>query len=136
MTIRRCKPRKGQWKARTATFELRADADGLYKIANGRATKIADGYYENPIVTPNGKWAIATKFGEEGGANIVRVNLTTRKEFPVKIEADYYPRFQAVAFLPSINKVLIFKGVYSEGEGEEDDVSESSVQNRGEFYLG
>lgn len=129
------KAEKGQWKARTATFEVRADADGLYKIANGRATKIAEGFYENPIVTPNGKWAIVTKFGEEGGATIVRVNLATCKEFPIKIETDYYPRFQAVAFLPTINKVLIFKGVYSEGEGEEEDVSESSVQERGEFYL-
>ncbi len=130
------RPEKGQWKARTAAFEIRADTDGLYKIAGGRTTKIANGYYENPVVTANGKWAVATKFADEGGAILVRVNLLTRKEFPVKIEADYYPRFVPVAFISSINKVLVFKGIYSEGEDEgEEDTAEIMKQTNGEFYV-
>ncbi len=129
---------KGQWKARTATFEIRADAEGLYKVIGGRATKIAEGYYDNPIVTPNGRWAIATKFGDEGGAMLSRVNLATRKQFPVKFDAGYYPRLVSVAYLPATGKVLIFKGVYSEGEGEseeEEDIAEVLTQPNGEFYL-
>lgn len=124
---------KGQWKARTATFEIRADSEGLYKVAGGRATKIVDGYYEKPLVTPNGRWAIGTKYDGEQGAILMRVNLTTKKELPVKIETDNYLRFEPVAFLPSINKVLIFGGGYEEGEGE--DVSEDVAQKRGEFFL-
>ncbi|MCY7375223.1 MAG: HEAT repeat domain-containing protein [Pyrinomonadaceae bacterium] len=121
---------KGQWKARTATFEIRADAEGLYKIAGGRTIKIGDGYYDKPLVTPNGRWVIATKFDGEEGPKLVRVNLLTKKEFPVATED--YPQFTAVAAVTSINKILIFGGGY---ESEEEEETEAAAQRRGEFYL-
>ncbi len=101
-----------QWKARTPNFEIRADAEGLYKYSRGRMTKILSGYYEQPLVTPNGRWAIATKFSEEDGpeSSLVRVNLLTNKEF--KINIRQYPGLNAVAFVNSINKVLVWGHTY------------------------
>jgi hypothetical protein len=46
-----------QWKARTTNFEIRADGEGLYKISRGQMTKIRNGYYQRPLVTPDGRWA-------------------------------------------------------------------------------
>ena len=101
-----------QWKARTPNFEIRADAKGLYKYSRGRAAKILSGYYEQPLVTPNGRWAIAAKYSdEEGSGNIlVRINLLTNKEF--KINVRQYPGLNAVAFVDSINKVLVLGHTY------------------------
>ncbi|MEP6902570.1 MAG: hypothetical protein ABJA66_12515, partial [Actinomycetota bacterium] len=130
-------PNEQQWKARTGNLEIRADEEGLYKISRGQIAKIRSGYYNNPLVTPNGRWAIAIKYaGEEArqgdgegdsyASSLVRVNLLTNKEFKVKIESDY-DGFETVAFLPALNKVLIFS---SYGEGEE-----SSTEKEGEFFL-
>ena len=117
-------PSEQRWKARTATVEIRADNEGLYKISGGRLAKIRSGYYNNPIITPNSRWAIATKYaGDEGdgegdyySSSLVRINLATNKEFKVKIESDY-DSMETVAFLPALNKVLIFSG-YGEGEAD------------------
>ena len=117
----------GQWKARTATFEMRSDAEGLYKIAGGGTVKIRDGYYDDSIViTPNGRWAIAKKYVEDEGAAVFRVNLTTKKEFPVKSEE--YPQFEPVGYVPAINKVLIFGGFGHEETGD-------TTQRRGEYFF-
>lgn len=121
---------KGQWKARTATFEIRADTDGLYKIVSGRMTKIADGYYEKPVITPNGRWVIATKYDGEEGIKLMRVNLLTKKI--IQIATEDYPQFSAVAAVPGINKILILGNGYGSEEGEE---TEEEVQSRGEFFL-
>lgn len=124
-----------QWKARTPTFEVRADADGLYKISGGQTVKIRDGFYNKPVITTNGCWAAATKYDMEAGAKLVRVNLATKKEFLV--DAEDYPRFEAVAFLPSVGKVLIFGGGYGDYESETDDVPRQQRRQpgRGEYYL-
>jgi HEAT repeat protein len=117
----------GQWKARTATFEMRSDAEGLYKIAGSRTVKIRDGYYDDSIVTtPNGRWAIAKKYVEDEGPAIFRVNLTTKKEFPV--ESEEYPQFEPVVYIPTINKVLIFGSFGYEETGD-------TTQRRGEYFF-
>ncbi|MGI8786215.1 MAG: HEAT repeat domain-containing protein [Pyrinomonadaceae bacterium] len=118
-----------QWKARAANVEVQASDDGLYKIARGQTVKLRDGYYGKPVVTPNGRWAIATKYGEEEAPRLVRINLLTNKQF--KINADDYPIFETVAFVPSLNRVLIFGGGYQEYETEDDDMS----QRNGEYFL-
>ena len=122
--------KKGQWKARAAAFEIRADADGLYKVAAGRMTKIAAGYYDKPVLSPNGRWVIATKYDSEEGAKLVRFNLLTKKESAVKTED--YPQFTAVAPVSGINKVLIVGSGYGSEEREQ---SEEEVQSRGEFFM-
>lgn len=121
-------PNEQQWKARSATVEIRADETGLYKIAGGQLTKIRDGHYYKPLVTPNGRWAVAAKFDREEGyvTGLMRVNLTNGKEFKVNLETDYGAA-EAVAFLPALNKVLLFTD-YSDGEF-------AAGERSGEFYL-
>lgn len=111
----------GAWKARTANFEIRAGEDGLYKSSGGSLAKIRSGVYEKPVVTPNGRWAIVKKFNEDEMTELVRVNLLTNKEYKIKFQE--FPTAEAVAFVPSTNKVLILAGYYLE-EGE-----------AGSFYL-
>jgi hypothetical protein len=121
--------RDRQWKARAANFEIRADEEGLYKITGGRATKIRAGYYMKPLVTPNGRWAIAVKYEEENPFSLVRVNLLTNREF--KIQLEPFPTYEAVAFIPAINKVLIVGGA----EGEEYMDAETKTNAAGEYFL-
>ena len=123
-------PQTGQWKRRTAALEIRADTGGLYRISGGRTTKIGDGYYLNPVVSANGRWALVLKFAEESGSQLVRVNLTTNRETPVKI-ASNYGRPQPVVFVPTLDKFLIFNGGFQEYE----DKSDNAGQGHGEFYL-
>jgi hypothetical protein len=107
-----------QWKARANGLEIRADEEGLYKISRGQIAQIRKGYYSKPLVTPNGRWAIATKYGTEENdyaRSLVRVNLLTNREFKIKIESEY-PSFEAVAFLPALNKVLIFSSYEEDAE--------------------
>jgi hypothetical protein len=120
-----------RWKARTANLEIRADDEGLYKIVGGRATKIRTGYYRKPLVTPNGRWAIVAKFDDaEPAAALVRVNLLTGREFKIKI--DEYPTYEPLAFISSINKILVFGGAFQEEEYED---SETKERRAGAYFL-
>jgi hypothetical protein len=118
------------WKSRTTNVEIRADEEGLYKISSGQFSKLRSGYYENPLVTPNGRWALAAKYASEEsageyGAALVRINLLTGKEFKLKFPA--YPSYEPIAFLPALNKVLVFGGYYSD--------EEESGTRTGDYYL-
>ncbi len=102
-----------QWKARTATVEVRESDKSLIKIVGGKETKIADGLYTNPIISANGRWLLATKYAEERNeVSLVRINLATNKEVKVNIENLYY--LQGVAYIPSVNKFLLAPGGYYE----------------------
>ncbi|HXG85343.1 MAG TPA: HEAT repeat domain-containing protein [Pyrinomonadaceae bacterium] len=109
-----------RWKTRTANLELRINQEGLFKISRGQISKVRSGFYMNPLVTPDGVWAIATKYFREEGVGIVRVDLQTSKEFKVRL--DGYPSYEAVAFVPSINKVLI-RGESYEREHEAEEIT-------------
>ena len=115
------------WKARTEAFEIRGDSEGLYKVSGGRMTKIREGYHDKPIVAANGRWLIATRYGEEG-SQLIRINLLTNKEFKVNFEE--HPLVETVAYLPSINRVLLFGGEYGEHE-EATDLAERA----GEYFF-
>jgi hypothetical protein len=106
-----------RWKARASNVELRTDEEGLYKISRGQISQIKNGLYTNPLVTPDSQWAVATKYFDEG-YRIVRINLTTGKEFKVKL--DSHTSYEAVAFVASINKVLIFAHSYEDEHGLEE----------------
>jgi hypothetical protein len=103
-------PGEQPWKSRAAGVEVRADEEGLYRIKGGQISQIGNGYFYKPLVTPNGRWAVATKFsrGEDGVDDaVVRVNLLTGKEFRVSLQTEYgLP--QAVSFIAPLNKVLLF----------------------------
>ena len=95
----------GRWKARTATFEIRADENGLYKISGGRSVRIRSGNYSEPVTTPDGRWTIATKYNDDTGPALVRVNLANNREFPVPPQNHYATR--PVAPVPGTNLVLV-----------------------------
>jgi hypothetical protein len=115
------------WKPRAEAFEIRSDSEGLYKVSGGRMTKIREGYHDKPLVTANGRWLIATRYSDEG-RQLIRINLATNKEFEINFEE--YPLVEAVAYLPSINRVLLFGGEYSEYEEEAD-----LVERAGEYFF-
>lgn len=110
-------PSEQQWKARGGGVEVRTTGEALYRIKGGQMTKIGNGYYYRPLVTPNGRWAISVKFarGEESSeAGVVRINLLTGREYKLALESDYgLP--QPVAYIAPLNKVLLLAS-YGESE--------------------
>jgi HEAT repeat protein len=128
-------PTFGSWAAKTPTFEIRADESGLYKVSNGRSVKLRSGHYSSPVVTTNGRWAIATKYDpNEGSSKIVRVNLVNNRE--LKVGGDDLPLSMALAYLPTRN--LVFLSSYDEGEdhhhGEYDENYHASAYDTGRGY--
>ena len=116
------------WKAKTAAFELRAGTSGLFKVTNGRAVKIAGGDFASPVVSSNGRWAIVlrSEIANEGGQQLMRVNLGTNRVLPV---ADDELRYVTpIAYVPSINRFLVGYRSSDEYEGE-GPVSENGVGN-------
>lgn len=125
------RPSFENWKAKTATMEIRADETGLYKISGGRIQKIGDGRYGNPVITPDGRWAVVNKLEPEEGYKLMRVNLVNNREF--KIEIEGYALYQPAAAMPSGRQVLIRYTEFSE-QYEESETNEISARN-GEVYI-
>ncbi len=97
-------PDADQWKALAGSIEVRGNEKGLYKIIGGKTTLIKTGDYSEVVVTPNGRWIIATKSDDDGGTRLVRVNLVTNREFLVDTTA--VEAYRAIAYVPSINRVI------------------------------
>lgn len=112
-------PGEQQWKARTGTFEIRASGDGLFRVTGGRAVKLREGNYHDPVITPDGRWAVVARTGEEHGEKIARVDLVTKREYPVELER--YSSHAPTAFVPSLNKVLVLKNYYDEYDETDED---------------
>jgi hypothetical protein len=113
----------GAWQARAANLEIRADNEGLYKLSRGAFTKIRSGYYANPLVTANGRWAIVTKYDDEMRSALFRVNLLTNREFKIAVPEE--TMLEPVAFVAALNKVLLYAGAYYEEKSDRE----------GTFYL-
>ena len=92
-----------RWKSKTAAVEFRVDGEGLHKIVGGKISKYKTGDYSYPVVTPNGKWLFVSKYSDEGN-ELVRINLTTNREFPVK--SDKFSIMRPIAYVASVNKIL------------------------------
>jgi hypothetical protein len=103
------------WKTRSAGVEVRANNSGLYKVSQGQLTKLQTGFYYGPFMVPGGRWALAAKI--DAGTQLVRVNMLTGKEF--KVEIPGHPYIRAVAYLPSVKRVLVAAAGYY-GDAEED----------------
>ncbi|HJS52376.1 MAG TPA: hypothetical protein VJ781_10790, partial [Pyrinomonadaceae bacterium] len=99
-----------RWKARAGGVEVRASPDGLFKLAQGRVTKLLDGAFGFPVITPNARWVIAVS-DEHGG--LVRHNLLTRRTVPVSDER--VSLMAPVVFVPSVSKVLLGTPSYEKG---------------------
>lgn len=98
-------PSRDQWKARAGTVEIRTDDKGLYKIAAGKISKIKTGYYSDAVITPNGRWIVATKYDDDEGSRLVRVNLLTNREYV--IAPGELTAYHAIAFVSSVNRVIV-----------------------------
>ena len=108
----------GQWKARAGNVEIRADEEGLYKVTGGKPVRIVAGGYTNIVVTPNGRWAIAAKYSDSG-PGLYRINLATNREY--KVEQKEYFLLRPIAFVHSVNRILIgsgYGGHHYEEDGE------------------
>lgn len=104
-----------RWKSKTAAVEFRVDSEGLHKIAAGKITKYKTGDYSSPVVTPNGKWLFVSRYASgDDGYRLVRINLTTNREFPVK--SDKFPVVRPIAYVASINKILASDTPSEDGE--------------------
>ncbi len=117
------RPEFEQWKAMAAGIELRANEQGLFKVAGGKLMKIGTGSYWFPIITPNGRWAVVTKYDEESGPILVRVNLQTNRENIINVgetSAD-----QAIVYIPAVNRILLGAEDYSEYDYEDEESSKS-----------
>src|SRR4030095_603126 len=113
-----------RWKARAGAIAIRADEEGLYKVVAGKRTQIRSGYYDGPVITPNGRWVIATRYEGDRGGQLVRINLLTNREFLV--QSDELPAYRAIAFVTSIGRVLVgpMQEAYDYYDGKEDDVAD------------
>lgn len=111
------------WQVRSGNFEIRTDTveGNLYKVGRGQnPVKFKEGAFSNPVVTGDGKWVVASKIEEDSSQpnGVVRVNLQTGAEYKISIPpAD---TFMPVAFVRSLNKVLLFrsKGKFYRDEGD------------------
>ena len=93
--------------------------------------KIAAGFFSLPVMTPNGRWVVVTKYGPEYGPQLVRINLLTNKQFVVTSEE--MPAYRAVSYVPSVNRVLV--GAFeNRGEDYEGDNSDATAVEDGSGY--
>jgi hypothetical protein len=109
------------------------DAGGLWKKAAGRnAVRISggEGVYANPLVTPDGLWAIAPKAETNWGRpnDVVRFNLKTGREYRVNLPPA--EQFEAVAYVAAHGKVLLRRA-----RDEGSDPRESGEPASPEYYL-
>lgn len=89
---------------------LAKNLDGLWKqVAGSKAVRLGsdEGAYANPIVTPDGKWAVVAKTDSHWAIPnyLVRFNLQTGREYRVKLEAA--DELDPIAFLPVHGKILL-----------------------------
>ena len=129
-------PSVEQWKARAGDVEIRASGEGLFRVVRGKLVKLQKGSYDHLIISPNGRWVVAAKTGEDGGG-IVRLDLLTNREFAVAIEG--YGQKYPVAYIPTLNKFLLVNNerYYEEGNygGNEADAAPDDVVPAGLFLL-
>lgn len=120
------------WKSRAAGVEIRASSDGLYKIQNGRMTKIASGEFSHPVVAPNGRWIVVNRGSSDAeNGNLARVNLLNNRVFPITLEQ--YLEFNAVSVVPATGGVLTklrdyYGDSYTEGDEVRPDPPDGSMR--------
>lgn len=120
-------PETERWKATAGTVEIRRDETGLFKLTQGRLTKIAGGNFEGPVISPNGKWVIARTMNEEYEYSLVRINLITGRSFTVNTGDTGVT--SPVVYMPSVNGFLLSSPIYNnyddhEGEWMGEDVTQ------------
>jgi hypothetical protein len=89
-------------------FQYKAEP-GIWKASPGNEPlKILDGVFSAPVVTPDGKWLVATKISDGAvnyGPHLIRYNLETGKEFTVRLPIREFT-YPAV-YVPAHHKILL-----------------------------
>lgn len=98
------------WQARSGDHEIRGGngmGDGLARVNRWETIKIRDGWYNHPVTTPDGKWAVVSKTDTNWDRphSLYRVDLRTGEEYQIGVKPS--KGIEAVAFLPVHNKMLI-----------------------------
>lgn len=105
---------------------------GLWRKAPGRepVRVCGGGVYANPLVTPDGLWAVAARAERDwaGPNEVVRVELRTGRAYRVAIAPA--EEFQPVAYVAAQGKVLLRRA-----RGDDGDARESAGPASPEFYL-
>lgn len=96
-----------RWKTRVGSVEYRTSEEGLFRLSAGRLTKLKDGNYSGPLVTPNGKWLIVAKADAEYSWKTVRIDTATLRE--TVIPTPEYTRYVPAAYSPVLDKVLLIQ---------------------------
>lgn len=102
------------WRVRAGNFEIRTGTadDSLYKVSRSQSpVKIKEGSYFYPVVTPDGKWVVASNIESNWNNQpdvVSRINLETGKEF--KIDIPPANVFVPIAFVAAHNKMLLLRG--------------------------
>ena len=102
---------KSIWQSRNNQYLIRTGRNnifGLWKVNRGEMIRLGEGIYENPFVSSDGNWTVATKVDwDKRLDSIVRANLQTGKEYRINIApAD---EFDAVARVPGNGKILLLR---------------------------
>jgi len=94
-----------QWKAKTSAIEVRCSEKGMYKIAGTVSSLLVSENCGYPVVSSDGKWALALLSAGENESALYRIDLTSKAKIAVGQETDSYTN--PSAFIPSINKFLV-----------------------------
>lgn len=97
-------------ESRSLLFQLctgTGEQDGLWRVNRSEKLRIRGGNYKSPIVTPDGRWVIASKFNADWDSPnaVVRIDLETGKE--LKINLAPAENLSAVAFVAAHSKILL-----------------------------
>ncbi len=108
-----------------------SDGDIIKIDSSGKQTILREGSYANPLITNDGKWIVAGKHKNYlEPMQFVRINLQTRKEFPVKIpQADI---IVPVSMVLSHNKILATRAKQEIGYRETENNQSPEIP---EYYL-
>jgi len=92
------------WRSRGGGVELRSDDDALYKVSGGSEVKIADGDFQQAVVSSDGRWAAAQVYSDETGMKLIRIDLTSRRQYEVVAATRW---LTPIAWVSGVNKFLV-----------------------------
>jgi hypothetical protein len=112
-------------------YVLAGNAGGLWKQSRGgKAVRLSgEGSYANPLVTPDGAWAVAAKTDSDWARpnGVVRFDLRNNREYTVSLPPA--SQFEPVAYVAAHGKVLLRRA------RDDGDTKDSSGPAAPEFYL-
>ncbi len=100
-------PEMSAWRGKFGATEIRADEEGLYRIAQGQLTRLKEGSYHGPVISANGRWVVVNKFEAGEGMMLVRIDMANGREYPIVIDEDSYENYEAVCYIPAVDRFLL-----------------------------